>query len=489
MAAQAHARDCEGKPYKRWVLVAVLLLGTFCVVVNHLMIVTALPGIMHDFHIDADTGQWLTSGFLLTNGIMIPVTGMLMHQINSKRLFMAAMLIFLVGTIIAVSAPNFPLLLCGRVVQAAATGMVMPLMQTILLLIFQKHERGLAMGMEGLVLALGRVVGPAMAGWVMDHFNWRILFCLFLPAVLVILRLASKSMRSVVPLDPKRIDLLSLLLSTLGFGALLFGFSSVGHHGWSSRLVIVSLVIGAGCVGLFIWRELTIDNPMLNLKVLRSPLFCLSAIICAVVMIAMFGAELMLPLYIQNVRGQSALFSGLVMVPGAAIMGLMCPLSGIVFEKIGVRKLAITGMGLLTMATIPFVFLTMSTEIGALTTLYAVRLLGVSLVLTPITTAGMNTLPEEWMGDGTAVTNTLRTICGAIGTAVLISVMSDVTKSEMPAKTMFGIDPHLNRVLKTDAVLNGVNAAFLVALGFCIAAWALTFFIKEKPRSDSFDQD
>ncbi|GAY78190.1 multidrug resistance protein [Sporolactobacillus inulinus] len=159
-----------------------------------------------------------------------------------------------------------------------------------------------------------------------------------------------------MPLDPKRIDLLSLLLSTLGFGALLFGFSSVGHHGWGSRLVIVSLVIGAGCVGLFIWRELTIDNPMLNLKVLRSPLFCLSAIICAVVMIAMFGAELMLPLYIQNVRGQSALFSGLVMVPGAAIMGLMCPLSGIVFEKIGVRKLAITGMGLLTMATIPFVF-------------------------------------------------------------------------------------------------------------------------------------
>ncbi|GAY78191.1 multidrug resistance protein [Sporolactobacillus inulinus] len=149
MAAQAHARDCEGKPYKRWVLVAVLLLGTFCVVVNHLMIVTALPGIMHDFHIDADTGQWLTSGFLLTNGIMIPVTGMLMHRINSKRLFMAAMLIFLVGTIIAVSAPNFPLLLCGRVVQAAATGMVMPLMQTILLLIFQKHERGLAMGMGG----------------------------------------------------------------------------------------------------------------------------------------------------------------------------------------------------------------------------------------------------------------------------------------------------------------------------------------------------
>jgi EmrB/QacA subfamily drug resistance transporter len=471
--------DCDGKPYNRFFLIVILLAGTFCVVANHTAITTALPGIMRDLHIDADTGQWLTSGFLLMNGIMIPVTGMLMHRVSSKKLYMAAMLVFLSGTLLAVSAPNFPTLLIGRLIQAVATGIMIPLMQTILLLIFPKRKRGVAMGLDGLVLAFARVIGPTGAGLIIDHFNWRVLFGAFIPIALLAAFLAPAAMRKIVPLEQKSIDFVSLVLSTLGFGGLLYGFSSVGHHGWASPIVIAGLAGGAISVIGFIYRELTIDNPMLNLRVFRSPLFSLSVVVGGTLMVVMFGAELVLPLYIQNVRGGSAFFSGLVMLPGALIMGVMSPVSGIIFDKIGIRQLAITGMGLLTLGTIPFVFLTMSTQLGAIIILYAVRFLGISMVMMPMTTAGMNTLPDALMSDGTAVTNTIRTIIGAIGTAILISVMSDVTKNELPEKNMFGSDPALFHLLKTDAALNGVNAAFLVAIGFCVLTWALTFFIKD----------
>ncbi|MET1249309.1 MDR family MFS transporter [Sporolactobacillus sp. STCC-11] len=471
--------DCDGRPYNRSFLVVILLIGTFCVVANHTAITTALPGIMRDFHIDADTGQWLTSGFLLMNGIMIPVTGMLMHRVNSKKLYIAAMLIFLSGTLLAVLAPNFPILLIGRLIQAVATGIMIPLMQTILLLIFPKRKRGVAMGLDGLVLAFARVIGPTGAGLIIDHFNWRVLFCAFIPVALLAAFLAPAAMRKIVPLEQKSIDYVSLVLSTLGFGGLLYGFSSVGHHGWASPIVLGWLSVGAiGVIG-FIYRELTIDNPMLNLRVFRSPLFSISVVVGGTLMVVMFGAELVLPLYIQNVRGGSAFFSGLVMLPGAAVMGLMSPVTGIIFDKIGVRKLAITGMGLLTLSTIPFVFLTMTTQLGAIIILYALRFLGISMVMMPMTTAGMNTLPDSLMSDGTAVTNTLRTIVGSIGTAILISVMSDVTKSELPESGMYGSNPALFQLLKTDAALNGVNAAFLVAIGFCAVTWALTFFIKD----------
>ncbi|MCO7127223.1 DHA2 family efflux MFS transporter permease subunit [Sporolactobacillus shoreicorticis] len=479
MKGNTRSIDCDGKPYNRFFLVTVLLVGTFCVVANHTAITTALPGIMRDFHIDADTGQWLTSGFLLMNGIMIPVTGMLMHRISSKKLYMAAMLIFLSGTLLAVSAPNFPALLIGRLIQAVATGIMIPLMQTILLLVFPKKKRGMAMGLDGLVLASARVIGPTGAGLIIDHFNWRILFCTFIPFALLAAFLAPTAMRKIVPLERKSIDFVSLALSTLGFGGLLYGFSSVGHHGWSSPVVITGLTIGAISLIGFIYRELTIDNPMLNLRVFRSPLFSLSVVVGGTLMVVMFGGELVLPLYIQNVRGGSAFFSGLVMLPGAVVMGLMSPLSGIIFDKIGIRKLAVTGMGLLTLGTIPFVFLTMSTQLGTIIVLYAVRFLGISMVMMPMTTAGMNTLPDTLMSDGTAVTNTIRTIIGSIGTAILISVMSDVTKNELPEKSMYGSDPALFHLLKTDAALSGVNAAFLVAIGFCVLTWALTFFINE----------
>jgi EmrB/QacA subfamily drug resistance transporter len=480
MTAKNSCVDLDGKKYNRTLLICVLLVGSFSAILNHAMLATALPDIMKEFKVDAADGQWLASGFLLINGIMIPIAALLMSKISSRLLYIIAMMFFLLGTLLSAAAHQFPVLLAGRMIQAAGTGIMIPLTQTIFLLVFPKEKRGFAMGLDGLVIALGRAVGLTLSGWVVDHYHWRVLFYLLIPFSLFVLVIACLTIRRIIPLTHSKIDYLSIVLSSIGFGGLLYGFSSVGNHGWTDVNVVGGLGIGTMITTLFIWRQLEIKNPIVNLKVFRSPLFSLSVVVGGTIMTAMIGAELVLPLYLQNSRGESAFFSGLVIMPGAMVMGLMSPVTGIIFDKIGVRNLAIAGMCLLTIGTIPFMFLTMSTTYGFMIVLYAVRFFGISMVMMPMTTAGMNTLPDRLMSDGTAVNNTIRTIVGSIGTSILISVMSNVTKSELPEKNMFGSDPTLYNVLKTDAVLNGVNAAFMVAVCFCLLTLALTFFIRER---------
>jgi drug resistance transporter, EmrB/QacA subfamily len=474
--------DIDGKPYSRIFLIIVLLIGAFCTILNQTLLATALPDIMKDFKITAATGQWLTTAFLLMNGIMIPVTALLINKISSRTLYIASMTIFLLGTILAAIAPNFSILLIGRIVQASGAGIMMPLMQTIFLLIFPREKRGMAMGLAGLVIAFAPAIGPTLSGWIVDTYTWRDLFYMIIPITVIVIVLAFVAMKKVVPLTNPKIDFLSIILSTVGFGGLLYGFSVVGNDGWSSVAVISWLIIGAVFVALFIWRQLAMKEPMLELRVFKSPIFTLSVAISSFVMMAMIGAELVLPLYIQNVRGESAFHSGLMLLPGAIVMGMMSPVTGMIFDRIGARKLAITGIFVLTAGTVPFMFLTDHTSIISIVISYAIRFLGISMVMMPITTAGMNALSNTMMSHGTAANNTIRTVAGSIGTAILVSVMTNVTKNQSPATGLKTTDPVQYGQKMLDAVLNGMNATFLVAVGFCLLTLVLTFFVQGKKK-------
>ncbi|SFG47810.1 MDR family MFS transporter [Sporolactobacillus nakayamae] len=481
--------DINGKPYNRTFLMIILLTGAFCTILNQTLLATALPDIMKDFDITAATGQWLTSGFLLMNGVMIPVTALLINKINSKALYIGALTVFLLGTIAAAVAPNFSMLLTGRIIQAAGAGIMMPLMQTISLLIVPREKRGIIMGLGGLVVAFAPAIGPTLSGWIVDSYNWRVLFYMMIPIVILVIVLAFAAMKKVVPLTDPRIDYLSIVLSTIGFGGILYGFSSVGNYGWSDGRVVWPLIAGCVFIVLFIWRQLVVEEPMLEMKVFKSPIFTLSVVISSIVMMAMIGAELVLPLYIQNLRGESALHSGLMLLPGAIIMGLMSPITGLIFDRIGSRKLAITGIFLLTVGTLPFMFLTQHTSYTSIIVLYAVRFLGISMVMMPVTTAGMNALPDSLMSHGTAVSNTIRTVAGSIGTAVLISILTNVTKNNAPSTSLKHSDPAQFMHQSIDAALKGMNTAFMVAILFCLLTLVLTFFIKGKEKHAATAQD
>ncbi|MGG5370749.1 MDR family MFS transporter [Enterococcus sp. AZ196] len=474
--------DIYGKPYNRTLLVVVLLIGTFCTVLNQTLLTTAFPTLMKAFDISASSVQWLTTGFLLVNGIMIPISAWLINKFSSKKLYLAAMTIFLIGTVTCFMAPNFSILLIGRLIQAAGVGISMPLLQNIMLSIFPPEKRGSAMGMAGIVIGLAPALGPTLSGWIIDHYTWRDLFGMVIPIVILVLVLATFLMKSVIRLSNPSIDILSALLSTIGFGSLLYGFSSVGNNGWSNAKVIGFLIAGIVVISLFVWRQLRLEQPFLELRVFKSSTFTIAAILSGVVNMAMVGAEMVLPLYIQNIRGESAFHSGLMLLPGALIMGLMMPITGAIFDKHGAKRLAISGMLILTAATLPFAFLTSEPPIAMIVILYAIRMFGISMVMMPVTTSGMNALPMNLISHGTAVNNTFRQVASSIGTAILISVLSNVTKDNLPAAHLLKTLPLFYKNQAISATLSGYHAAFYVAVIFSVVGFIITFFLKNNKK-------
>ena len=475
--------DTHGKPYKRGLLIAILLIGTFCTVLNQTILTTAFPTLMKAFDITTSTVQWLTTGFMLVNGIMIPVSAWLSSRFSTKWLYLSAMTIFEIGTVIAWTAPSFAFLLAGRLIQAVGVGVTMPLLQTIMLTIFPADKRGAAMGTAGIVIGLAPAIGPTLSGWVIDNLSWRDLFGLIVPIVGLVLILGFFFMADVLETAKPKLDFWSLVLSTIGFGSLLYGFSSVGDNGWTSTIVLSTLIIGVIFIALFIWRQLTMKNPFLELRVFKHSEFTIAAILSSVANMAMVGAEMVIPLYLQIIHGFSAFESGLSLLAGALMMGIMSPITGRAFDRFGARRLAILGMFLLTVGTLPFVFITRDTATIYIVFLYALRMFGIAMVMMPATTAGMNALPVDLMGHGTAVNNTTRQIASSIGTAILTSVLSNVTTSAEPAHSLLKSNPLGYKDSYFNATLGGYHAAFWVAVAFCVIGLVVAFFMKDKQHS------
>lgn len=471
--------DTNGKPYNRLMLVIVLLVGTFCTVLNQTILTTAFPTLMKAFDISTSTVQWLTTGFLMVNGIMIPVSAWLSTRFNTKWLYITAMIIFEIGTIMACTAPNYSFLLSGRLIQAVGVGISMPLLQNIMLSIFPPHKRGIAMGLAGVVIGVAPAIGPTLSGFIIDTWQWRDLFGMIIPIVALVIIFAFLFMKPVLKTHETKLDWLSLVMSTAGFGSLLYGFSSVGDKGWGSQLVLSTLIVGLIFIGLFVWRQLTMKTPFLELRVFCSKSFTIPTILSSIVMVAMVGVEMIVPLYLQMIHGMSAFHSGLLLLPGALMMAVMSPITGRAFDRIGAKRLAIAGLFLLTAGTLPFAIITRETPIVYIACLYAVRMFGISMVMMPVTTEAMNTLPTKLISHGTAVNNTVRQIASSIGTAVLVSVLSNITNSQMPEKSLLKAAPLEYKVKALNATMSGYQGAFWLAVGFCIVGFIITFFMKE----------
>ncbi|MFY9273452.1 MAG: DHA2 family efflux MFS transporter permease subunit, partial [Thermacetogeniaceae bacterium] len=413
-----HSQDLlSEKGFKKVPLLIVLISGAFATVLNQTLLATALPHIMRDFNLDSNVVQWVQSIFMLVNGITIPVTAFLIERFTTRRLFLTALGLFALGTFICVFSQNFILLLGGRVLQAAGAGIIMPLIQTILFLIFPVERRGTAMGMFGLVIGFAPAIGPTLSGWIVEHYPWRSLFYVVLPIVVVDMIVAYFILKNVTEQKHTSVDILSILLSTFGFGGILYGFSSAGSGGWSSRQVIISIFIGTVSLVWFILRQSKLEQPILRFKVFKFSVFTLTTILGMLVFIAVIGGAVILPIFMQNMLGFSAFESGLMLLPGAVIMGVMNPISGRLFDRFGARWLAITGLSILTVTTFMFTHLTTQTTFTYLAVTHALRMFGVSMVLMPVTTAGLNQLPTHLIPHGTAMNNTMRQIAGAVGTA------------------------------------------------------------------------
>lgn len=442
----------------RTILMAVLLSGAFAAILNQTLLATAIPHIMTDLNLDADVAQWLQSVFMLVNGIMIPITAFLINKFSTRTLFFTAMSLFGIGTLICGISPSFPVLLTGRILQAAGAGIVMPLMQTILFLVYPRDQRGKAMGMFGLVISFAPAIGPTLSGWFIDIYPWRGLFYMILPIVVIDLIVAYFILRNVTEKTNPKLDMTSIILSTFGFGGLLYGFSAAGNNGWLSLAVILPIIIGAIALVLFIKRQNRLEEPILEFGVFKDRIFTLSTSLGMIVFMSMIGGAVILPIFMQTMLGFSAMESGMMLLPGALIMGIMSPVTGRLFDKYGAKWLAIIGLGMLTVTTLMFATLNTETTFTYLAVVNTFRMLGVAMVMMPVTTAGLNRLTNRLVPHGTAMNNTMRQVAGAVGTALLVSIMTNMARPEQGVEGM----------------IHGVNMSFLFAgilafIGFILA--------------------
>ena len=464
-------------------LFIVMLAGALVAFLNQTVINVALPKMMNYFDISAATANWLGTIFLLTNGIIIPITAFLMERFTTRQLFLSSMGIFAVGTFLCAIAPTFAVILIGRVVQAIGAGVLFPLITNVIFTIFPINRRGFAMGIFGIAMNFAPAVGPTVAGWIIESHSWRLLFYILSPIALLDFLVAIFLVKNVTKTGRPKLDVWGVILSTIGFGGILYGFSTGGTKGWTHPEVVTLFIVGSVSIVLFVFRQLTVSHPILEFRIFRFSLFTLTTIINMIVTMALFAGMIIMPIYLQNIRGFSPLEAGFMLLPGGVIMGIMSPITGKLFDKYGAKWLAVTGLAIMIVTTYALARLTTNTTFNYVITVYTIRMFGISLLMMPIFTAGLNDLTQDLNRHGTAMVNTLRMVAGAVGMAFFVSIMTNQGKAYVKNIVI------QQRILPTDKVhmaqainqgtVMGINDAFLIATYMTIAAFVLSFFIRK----------
>lgn len=475
--------DIDLSKIKRGPIVTALIIGAFVAILNETLLNIAFPHLMEDFNITESTVQWLATAYMLVVGMLVPVTALLQQWFTTRQMFLGAMIMFLAGTVISAIAPAFGVLLVGRVVQALGTGLMMPVMMNVILIIFPPEKRGGAMGMIGLVIMTAPVIGPTLSGLIVEDLSWRWLFYLVIPLAVFSIGFAWAYLRNVSTVTRPPVDIVSILLSSVGFGGIVYGFSSAGERGsWTDPVVLLTLIAGGISLVLFVWKQLVSRNPIMDLRTFKYPMFSLVTVLMLVMMMSLFSTMIMLPLFMQQVLALTAFSAGLALMPGGIINGIMAPVSGILFDKFGPRVLVIPGTLLICVAIWMFMGIESDWTQGRIIIIHIIMMVGISLVMMPAQTTGLNQLPRHLYAHGTAILNTLQQVAGAIGVALFISIMSSGSKEYMKTSQ----DP--TSPLETiQAMVAGLHDAFFIGLCLAIIALVISLFIKrtQAPQEDS----
>ncbi len=401
--------------------VAVLLIGTFVVVLNQTLLSPALASIMRDLQIDAPTVQWVMSIYSLVEAVVIPLSAFLIGRFSTRQLFITGLIIFTAGSLLCGLSPSFAFLLLGRVCQAIAAGIFMPMIFTVLLLIFPREKRGSAMGLVSLVIGFAPAVGPTLSGVLVDSIGWRMLFIVVTVAGVLLVLSAAKFLKNYGDFERTTFDKISVVLSTIGLVSLLYGlstFSSSTNYALTAAFIIVGIVV----IAIFVRRQLKLDNPLLKVTVLKTRNYRIAIIVAIINFGVLIGLGTILPLYLQTLRGFTALETGLTMLPGALIGAFIGYFSGRLFDRWGVRKCVVPGVTIFFLGTLGFLLFDLNTDLLFICAIYTVVALGIQFLTTPMNTWGINSLDNSVIQHANAVTNTLNQVSAAFMTALIVSI-------------------------------------------------------------------
>lgn len=473
--------------------IGALLVATFVMILNETIMNVALEPLTEEFGLPEPTIQWLTSAFMLTLAVVIPTTGYIIQRFSLRSVFTVAMALFVVGTALSALAPGFGALVAGRVVQAAGTAIMLPLLMTTVLTLVPLERRGVLMGNISIVISVAPAIGPTVSGIILQIADWRWLFGVILPIAIAALVLGRPRLSTEPGSAAKSPSIPSLLLAVPGFGGLVYGISQIGGgHGTedldvsedggpgADPVALVVLLIGVACLVAFALLQVKLqksDAALLNLKPFSYSMYTRSLLMMLLMMVALFGALILLPMFLQAIRGLSPLETGLVMLPGGLLMALMAPFVGRLYDKIGPKPLVIPGASILILSMFAMSFLNEQTQVWHVVVLHVVLSSGLALLFTPAFTTAMNPLPQPLYSHGSAVLNTLQQLFAAIGTAALMAVVG----IGAAIATADGMDAQA-------AAVEGFRTAFRVAALLSVGTLLLGMTLRATKAGENDDE-
>ena len=431
---------------------------------------TALPPIMDEINVDVTTGQWLTSGYSLAMGIMMPLTAFLITRFKTKRLYISSIVLFIAGLVICVISKSFAVMMVGRVLQACGNGILTSMAQVVLLTIYPSEQRGTVMGWYGLSIGAAPVIAPTLAGIIVDTLGWRMIFYIAIAIMAVSFVFAIKAFDNVLETENKKFDLLSFVISALAFGGITLGVGNLTSKGIADIQTYLPLAVGCITLVVFVVRQLQLSSPFLELRILRSKDYALSVIGSMMLYFVMMGSSLIMPLYVQSIMGESATISGIVTLPGSLAMAVVSPFAGKIYDKVGMRKLFLVGTFAMILSTLGMFTIKMSTPLFVPSVYNLIRCIAIGCLMMPLVTWGIDSIESKNAAHGTALLTSFRTISGAVGSAVFVGIMTVVQNISKDT-------------YRDNAAIHGLNITFLAMAVVSAVMFVIgVFFVKSKKK-------
>ena len=445
------------------VIIAVLVFSAFIATFNETILNVALSDIMKEMNVTAGTVQWLITAYMIVTSVMVPVTAFLIQTFKTKNLFLSALGLLLLGTVCAAFSGSFAMLIISRMIQASGTGMMIPIMMNTALIVSPKEKIGASMAACVCAISLGPAFGPTFSGIMLQYFSWHALFIILIPVIALAMILGQVFLDNVSEISKPKIDYLSIILSTIGLGTVIYGISSVTEG--NVKITLLSFIIGILCIIIFVKRQFKLTDPMLNLSPFKYPKFVIGVLLVMISMMTMFTMNVMLPMYLQGSLGTTSFVAALALLPAVLCNGIATSIGGKIYDKFGVKWLVPVGVGI--MAIFVFILSQSNSETALIKVIitYICVCIGVGFTMSPSQTHSLNQLPKEYYPHGVAIVNTLQQVSAAIGSSLFMGIMSAVQLKTLAS----------GNVTNQVAVATGFSSATMVAVGITVVGFILSF--------------
>lgn len=400
-----------------------MLIGAFVGMLSETSLNIALPQLMQAFHTNTSTIQWLVTGYMLVIGIILPLSSLISKWFTTRQIIIFALIDFIVGAIISALANNFSILLIGRMIQGIGTGLILPLMFAVVMQIFPPQKIGAVMGVCALVIMFAPAIGPTLTGLILAKLSWRWIFWTFVPFLLIALLFAMMYLENVGKLSRPHIDVLSIIESAVACSGLVIGASLASRDGWLSVPVLSALVIGIVVLIMYVHRQLNLDQPILNLRVFKTPAFAVGSTLVMLDFGIILSAMYLLPMYIQKGLLLPVALTGIIMLPGGLVNALTSAIAGRMYDSVGAKRPAMIGFLIALVGAIMLLFSSSHTSIAYIIAAHVILMIGCPLAMSPSQTSALNSLSGYESADGSTILNTMQQIVGALSTALATSFL------------------------------------------------------------------